>query len=184
MKQTWGLKILNTSKAKINLFFPLYFNAPSLTYFKAFEKKQPDDQICPVCAFYNLGRRRRRLCSYRRAAFGRPRRLTLSSLLRTAKVLFPHFLFLHLYSSLIRGKKITFSFIGQKEGAPILSISDIDKLFSSLVLWKDLFFKKSLQYTNMYDFSLYYWIIFLRAKRSKGNAEVNNYKKLLSHSKM
>ena len=38
MKQTWGLKILNTSKAKINLFFPLYFNAPSLTYFKAFEK--------------------------------------------------------------------------------------------------------------------------------------------------
>ena len=144
MKQTWGLKILNTSKAKINLFFPLYFNALSLTYFKAFEKKQPDDQICPVCAFYNLGRRRRRLCSYRRAAFGRPRRLTLSSLLRTAKVLFPHFLFLHLYSSLIRGKKITFSFIGQKEGAPILSINDIDKLFSSLVLWKDLFFKKKL----------------------------------------
>ena len=165
MKQTWGLKILNTSKAKINIFFPLYFGArhPNIFY-SLWKKKKPDDQICPVCAFYNLGRRRR-LCSYRRAAFGRPRRLTLSSLLRTAKVLFPHFLFLHLYSSLIREKNnYFFIYRTERRRAYLLmilfsSIYDLTSYFRALSCEKIFFLKNTLQYTNMYDFSLYYWII-------------------------
>ena len=83
MKQTWGLK---NTKYFQHIFFHSTSVPPSLW------QKKADDQICPVCAFYNLGRRR--LCSYRRAAFGRPRRLTLSSLLRTAKVLFSSLLVL------------------------------------------------------------------------------------------
>lgn len=124
---------------------------PSLKCFIVFEKK-PDDQICPVCAFYNLGRRR--LCSYRRAAFGRPRRLTLSSLLRTAKVLFSSLLVLAFILESDPRKKTLHLHLYDRQQA---RISIYDTVFQ--------YYDKSLQYTNMYDFSLYYWILFLRAKR-------------------
>ena len=99
MKQTWGLKILNTS----TYFFHSTSVPPSLKCFIVFEKNQTTKYAQCVHfitweeeGFVHIGGQHLAVpdVSLFLLCFEQP------------KFFFPHFLFLHLYSSLIREKKL------------------------------------------------------------------------------